>query len=227
MNICLLIFCCMAALFSRLFVWLTESAPGIYSFSCLAPPPPYCPTANPNIAYPRPALWCSIDFFQELEKFRFVLDYKIKELKLQIAPREHEIATMRKQIEEMDLELEQYHKSNQALNLMISELKLKIDGLRREMELQEQRIDANARLTDKYKRDLQELWEARQDANLLKSKMVTMYRVYVQEDLGAAASGDDATDSEDPQQVRHGTFSVTQKIGQKCSKCFSVKINRL
>jgi uncharacterized protein (DUF3084 family) len=35
---------------------------------------------------------------QELEKFRFVLDYKIKELKLQIAPRENEIATMRKQV---------------------------------------------------------------------------------------------------------------------------------
>lgn len=43
---------------------------------------------------------------QELEKFRFVLDYKIKELKLQIAPRENDIATMRKQIEEMDLELD-------------------------------------------------------------------------------------------------------------------------
>jgi hypothetical protein len=29
-----------------------------------------------------------------------VLDYKIKELKLQIAPRENEIATMRKQVSE-------------------------------------------------------------------------------------------------------------------------------
>ncbi|KAJ1436599.1 hypothetical protein B484DRAFT_325042, partial [Ochromonadaceae sp. CCMP2298] len=47
---------------------------------------------------------------QELEKFRFVLDYKIKELKLQIAPRESEINTMRAQIGEMDQELEQYNK---------------------------------------------------------------------------------------------------------------------
>ena len=37
--------------------------------------------------------------------WRFVLDYKIKELKLQIAPREVEIATMSKQIEEMGLEV--------------------------------------------------------------------------------------------------------------------------
>lgn len=43
----------------------------------------------------------------QLEKFKFVLDYKIKELKRQIEPRENEIAHMRNQIEEMDLELEQ------------------------------------------------------------------------------------------------------------------------
>jgi hypothetical protein len=49
-------------------------------------------------------------------------------LKLQIVPRENEIATMRKQIEEMDLELEQYHRSNSSLNMMIKELKLKLDG---------------------------------------------------------------------------------------------------
>ena len=35
---------------------------------------------------------------------------------------------MRKQIEEMDLELEQYHRSNSSLNMMIKELKLKLDG---------------------------------------------------------------------------------------------------
>lgn len=43
----------------------------------------------------------------QLEKFKFVLDYKIKELKRQIEPRENEISDMRHQIEEMDLELEQ------------------------------------------------------------------------------------------------------------------------
>lgn len=36
-----------------------------------------------------------------------MLDYKIKELKRQIEPRENEISDMRNQIEEMDLELEQ------------------------------------------------------------------------------------------------------------------------
>jgi hypothetical protein len=45
---------------------------------------------------------------QELEKFKFVLDYKIKELKKQIEPREEEIAEMKGQIKEMDGELERW-----------------------------------------------------------------------------------------------------------------------
>lgn len=50
-------------------------------------------------------LWTHL-FSQELEKFKFVLDYKIKELKKQIEPREEEIAEMKGQIKEMDGELE-------------------------------------------------------------------------------------------------------------------------
>ncbi len=44
----------------------------------------------------------------ELEKFKFVLDYKIKELKKQIEPLNMEILEMRGQIKEMDGELERY-----------------------------------------------------------------------------------------------------------------------
>ena len=38
---------------------------------------------------------------QELEKFKFVLDYKIKELKKQIEPRENDIKAMKEQIQEV------------------------------------------------------------------------------------------------------------------------------
>jgi len=40
---------------------------------------------------------------QELEKFKFVLDYKIKELKKQIEPREKDIKQMREQIVEVTI----------------------------------------------------------------------------------------------------------------------------
>lgn len=38
---------------------------------------------------------------QELEKFKFVLDYKIKELRKQMEPRENEIKRMKDQIEKV------------------------------------------------------------------------------------------------------------------------------
>lgn len=51
---------------------------------------------------------------QELEKFKFVLDYKIKELKKQIEPREEEIAEMKEQIKEMDGELERWVRTQEG-----------------------------------------------------------------------------------------------------------------
>jgi regulator of replication initiation timing len=143
-------------------------------------------------------LYCAA---QELEKFRFVLDYKIKELKLQIAPRENEINTMRTQIGEMDLELDQYNKSNLALNLMIEELRLKLDGVRRELTNQEERCAVSERMMEKFKRDLQELWALRNDPTAFKASMIKMYRVYVQEDVSPnmLAGGKASGGMEDPQ----------------------------
>ena len=38
---------------------------------------------------------------QELEKFKFVLDYKIKELRKQMEPRENELKRMKEQIQKV------------------------------------------------------------------------------------------------------------------------------
>lgn len=136
---------------------------------------------------------------QELEKFRFVLDYKIRELKLQIAPREQETAALRRQSEEMALELEQYHKSGQALELMLNELRLKADGLRKELKTQEDRENANNNLFEKFRRDLREAWEVSNDPGPFKARVVKLYRVYVQEDVSGAGGG--AGDASDPQEI--------------------------
>ena len=135
---------------------------------------------------------------QELEKFRFVLDYKIRELKLQIAPREQETAALRRQSEEMALELEQYHKSGQALELMLNELRLKADGLRKELKTQEDRQNANNNLLEKFRRDLRETWEVSNDPSPFKARVVKLYRVYVQEDVSGAGGAGDASD---PQEI--------------------------
>eukprot|EP00959_Pyramimonas_sp_CCMP1952_P111179 2325754-Pyramimonas_sp.AAC.1 len=43
---------------------------------------------------------------------------------------------MKEQIKEMDHELERYHKNNASLDLTISDLKLKLDGIQKESLLQ-------------------------------------------------------------------------------------------
>ena len=61
-----------------------------------------------------------------MEKFKFVLDYKIKELKKQIEPREREIRANQEQIHEMESELERFHKSNTQLELALTESRQKL-----------------------------------------------------------------------------------------------------
>lgn len=73
---------------------------------------------------------------QELEKFKMMLDFKIKGLRTMIEPREAEIAAMKEQVQEMGSELERYQKQNAGLELSISELKLRSQALLKEEVIQ-------------------------------------------------------------------------------------------
>ena len=46
---------------------------------------------------------------QELEKFKFVLDYKIKDLKRDITPQQNEILELKKQTNELDSRLKHFN----------------------------------------------------------------------------------------------------------------------
>lgn len=48
----------------------------------------------------------------------------------------------------------QYHKSNSALDLMIGELRLKVDGMQKELHAQSKRLEDGARFTDQFHNDL-------------------------------------------------------------------------
>ena len=76
-----------------------------------------------TVLFTLPACW-AVNL--ELEKFKFVLDYKIKELKKQIEPREREIRANQEQIHEMESELERFHKSNTQLELALTESRQKL-----------------------------------------------------------------------------------------------------
>lgn len=107
---------------------------------------------------------------QELEKFKFVLDYKIKELKKQIEPREVEVAEMRETIRAMDAELERYHSSNAGLDLTIQHLRLKEHGLQSEVTVQRSdRVDAETAVR-RLQFEVAELAQYLQDSKTLKEK---------------------------------------------------------
>ena len=136
---------------------------------------------------------------QELEKFKFVLDYKIKELKRQIEPRENEIADMRTQVEEMDLELEQYHKSNSALDLMIGELRLKMEGMQREISAQQEELANSQEYTARFRRDLEGATRYLDDYKMLKGAVRSIYTKYVQEQSGLPDGGNEGGGEMDAQ----------------------------
>ena len=71
---------------------------------------------------------------QELEKFKFVLDYKIKELKHKIGPRERKIQVLNEQKTKMQNEVKHFEVVNRNLQLIVQDLKDKLEGLQQEQK---------------------------------------------------------------------------------------------
>jgi hypothetical protein len=71
---------------------------------------------------------------QELEKFKFVLDYKIKDLKRDIGPRELEIQKLNEQTNKMRQELKHFNRVNQNLALIVDDLRMRQEGLTNEVQ---------------------------------------------------------------------------------------------
>lgn len=62
---------------------------------------------------------------QELEKFKFVLDEKIRDLRKDIAPKELEIANLRNRTRSMDRRLRKYNSVNASLGFMVEDLRVR------------------------------------------------------------------------------------------------------
>merc|ERR1712093_631973 len=116
---------------------------------------------------------------QELEKFKFVLDYKIKELKAQIDPKNDSITEMKKQIQLLDTDLEEYHKRNKQLSLSIKELQTTQTSLQEEIVSQKKKkIDCQT-MIKRFKTDLHESVQFIQDPKQLKDSVGALYKKYV------------------------------------------------
>lgn len=112
---------------------------------------------------------------QELEKFKFVLDYQIKELKRQIEPRENEIADMKDKVMTMDGELEAYHKENGRKQQEVKNLIETLQKKQKQIRLLRQRQRASASANEALCNDLHQLVQHIQDPPKLKEEMKQLY----------------------------------------------------
>jgi chromosome segregation ATPase len=85
---------------------------------------------------------------QELEKFKFVLDYKIKEQKKMVEPREMEIKDLKEEKTKMESELERFNKHNTQLDLINKEKDDKLEALQK--ELREERLKVGLKLAPSF-----------------------------------------------------------------------------
>ncbi|XP_013398082.1 cilia- and flagella-associated protein 57 [Lingula anatina] len=145
---------------------------------------------------------------QELEKFKFVLDYKIKELKKQIEPREKDIKDMKEQIQEMESELERFHKQNTQLELNITELRQKLKATDKEMHQERQKVRDREAMIKRFKTDLHNCVGYIQDPKMLKDSIKALYKKHVQEDITESASVDADIQKEYARQREHLERSV-------------------
>ncbi|TYZ58912.1 hypothetical protein PybrP1_009516 [[Pythium] brassicae (nom. inval.)] len=124
---------------------------------------------------------------QELEKFKFVLDFKIKELKRQIEPRENEIADMKAQIKAMDRELELFHKSNAQLDLLIGEQRARIDAMQREAAAHRRALSDQRTWVRRFRCALYECVQHVQSPAALARHVAALYSAFVPPDGVPAA----------------------------------------
>uniref|UniRef100_A0A0G4FUD2 Uncharacterized protein n=1 Tax=Chromera velia CCMP2878 TaxID=1169474 RepID=A0A0G4FUD2_9ALVE len=120
---------------------------------------------------------------QELEKFKFVLDYKIKELKAQIDPKNDEIALMKKCIQDMDAELEEYHRKNKNFKLKICELETKQNALLKEIQDQRKSLTDSNNLIKRMKDEIFDCAQHIQEPKALKNVVTGLYKKYVKHEV--------------------------------------------
>eukprot|EP00940_MAST-03C_sp_MAST-3C-sp2_P003197 g3197.t1 len=115
---------------------------------------------------------------QELEKFKFVLDFKVKELKRQIEPRKNEISNMKKRIAEMDKELERYHKNNASLDKEIGNLRRQFDEKQNQVYAHRQKIRATDAFVENFISALYDTVQKIQDPDKLRASALHLYETY-------------------------------------------------
>jgi hypothetical protein len=163
---------------------------------------------------------------QELEKFKFVLDYKITELKRQIQPRKKEMKTMAEQIAQMQAELKSYEKKSIHLVLDIRELHLKMDGMNKETEGIVAKRSSVEKLTRIMKAELHQVMQNLSEPSNLKEGIKKLYQRFVTTapSQGVSDSSNSVEDMHrDHQRQRHYLEKSVDSLNDKLTKDMQIQ----
>ncbi|XP_012224330.2 cilia- and flagella-associated protein 57 [Linepithema humile] len=119
---------------------------------------------------------------QELEKFKFVLNYKIEELKSQIEPRDQEIQDLKKKVWSMEVEFTNHRKINESLELQLQEMREKLRAARQQINCEVQKNRRSRQLLRKIRIDIFDVAGLIQEPNALKTAVKELYHKYSADD---------------------------------------------
>ncbi|AAQ15939.1 hypothetical protein, conserved [Trypanosoma brucei brucei TREU927] len=153
---------------------------------------------------------------QELEKHKFVLDYRIRQLKSQMEPRQREIAREHQRISERNVELDNLHGNNIALRQNIEELKAELAQQQQQIKQTLSHMKDFETYKSRVKRDIGEIAPAMQDAAMLRDVVERLYQRHVvaRDGQRAAQVGQEIKD-EFKSQVEYLSTSV-EALSRKC-----------
>lgn len=120
---------------------------------------------------------------QELDKFKFVLDYKIKELKKAIGPRESKIQELKNKTNDMDMELKKFSKINANFGLIVDDLRERQAGMQSEIKAQRTKIRENNNFIKKFKDDVYDAVQYIDEPARLKVAMDELKARYARDDI--------------------------------------------
>jgi DNA repair ATPase RecN len=129
---------------------------------------------------------------QELEKFKFVLDYKIKELKREIKPKSGQIEELNEQVTKMRQEVKHFTRVNKNLELIVDDLKMRQSGLKSQSDHLRRTMYAQKDLMDKFREETKHfIMTNLEDYKKLKDGVNHIYKTYSLEDKSEEVGSDD------------------------------------
>ena len=134
-----------------------------------------------------------------------MLDYKIKELKRDILPRENNIASLHEMVNKMQVEVKHFTRISDNLDLIVNDLKMRHKGLEDENLNCGHKLDMQELQKKRFKDDVFEVVQHITDYKKLKKGVVRLYKTWVKEETNRKRQNVDANAEHTGERTTHET----------------------